>query len=739
MRTTLSKVRCALPTLLSCLFALQACGGGGGAASQDDTTSAAALGSKGASTPSPISGTAATPSNNSRSRVVTSTTLTVRAYAQLAANIGPQVQVRIGGVTVGTFEVRSTEPRDFTVPATGLKAGVLVELVYLNDEVIDGQDRNLFVSYLSDGSDYVAPSQTGVVFDRGTGPAAFDGEDLMPGTEALRFGGALRVTWPTTGTEASSDEKLAASRFLQQASFGPTGATIDRVVAIGREGWISEQQSLPVVSSYLPYIQGKYDKGPAYQPLGFANYTPDWLTQTFWSNAVTAPDQLRKRTAHALHSIFVTSLVDSNLFHHARAHAQYLDTLDRLAFGNFRDLIEEVALSPVMGIYLSHIRNLKEDPATNRLPDENFARELMQLFTIGLVELNPDGTPRLDGQGRPIETYSNADVMALSKVFTGWSWGFDTNALTEYNFLWTWPDASTQGNARADIRRMKPYPGLHSTAEKRLFHGRANAVTIPAGTPPADAVRMALDTLFNHPNVGPFISRQLIQRLVNGNPSAAYVQRVASVFNNNGHNVRGDLGAVVRAVLLDAEARSVAPVEQGKLREPMLRLAHALRSFSALSSSGEFRLDQEPQGLGQRAHYMTSVFGYFRPGYTPPAVLLPGFTGTAPEFQIVDEASTANWINAVELLLREGFGWHGNLRDVTLPMSNEAALLSRTPEALLRQMELLLFGTRMSSELRKDLMDAMQGVAEGPANRDRSRARVALLVALAAPEYLIQR
>jgi uncharacterized protein (DUF1800 family) len=669
------------------------------------------------------------------------TTLTIRAHAQLAADFGPIVEVRIAGLAVGRFEVRALAAQDYLVPALGLRAGMEVELIYLNDQSLPGQDRNLFVAYISDGTEFVSPSQPGVLFDRGEGAAAFDGQNVVPGTQALREGGALRLTWPaSSAASAPSDDLMAASRFLQQASFGPTRSEAERVATLGYAAWIDEQQTLPVVTSYVPYIQGKYNLGPTYLPLAFVNYTPDWLTQKFWSNALTAPDQLRKRTAHALHSIFVTSLVDSNLFHLSRAHAQYLDTLDRLAFGNFRELIEEVALSPVMGIYLSHIRNPKEDLATHRLPDENFARELMQLFTIGLYELNPDGTPRLNSQGQPIETYNNADVMGLAKVFTGWSWGFDNNALTDYSFQWAWPDSASQGNARVDIRRMKAYPGLHSTAEKRFFSGKPNAATIPPYTSAPESVRIALDTLFRHPNVGPFISRQMIQRLVTSDPSPAYVQRVATVFNDNGQGVRGDLGAVVRAALLDTEARNPNAAASGKLREPILRLAHALRAFGARSASGEFLMAAEPPGLGQRAHYMSSVFGYFRPGYVPPQSLIPGFAGTAPEFQVVDEATTANWINAVELMLREGIGWHGTLRDVTLPLNAEAAVVERSPESLLRHLELLLFTGRMPAYLRKDVMDAMQGVGEAPQpQRDLARVRVALLIALTSPEYLIQR
>jgi len=716
---------------------LLACGGGDGAPATPGVAQASATAT---AATSPASASISTIFSRSAKSAVMSPTLTIRAHAQLAANVGPIVEVRIGGLAVGQFEVRSWVVQDYTVPSTGLRAGAQVELVYLNDGSVGSEHRNLFVAYISDGTNFVSPSQPGVLFDRGNGSAAFDGQDMVPGTEPLRESGALRLTWPASGTAAASDGLMDASRFLQKASFGPTRAEAERVATLGYTGWINEQLALPVVPSYLPYIQSKFNVGATNLPPNSVNYTPDWLTQKFWSNAVTAPDQLRKRTAHALHSIFVTSLVDSNLFHHARAHAQYLDTLDRLAFGNFRDLIEEVALSPVMGIYLSHMRNPKEDPATHRLPDENFARELMQLFTIGLHELNPDGTPRLNSQGQPIETYNNADVMAMAKVFTGWSWGFDNNALTDHNFLWTWPDAAAQGNARVDIRRMKPYPGQHSSAEKRLFAGKPHAVTIPAHTNAPEGVRIALDTLFRHPNVGPFFSRQMIQRLVTSNPSSAYVHRVAAVFNDNGQGVRGDLGAVVRATLLDTEARNPNPAATGKLREPVVRLAHAVRALGARSASGEFLMATELPGLGQRAHWMPSVFGYFRPGYVPPQSLLPGFAGTAPEFQTVDESTTANWINTVELMLRQGIGWHGSLPDVTLPLNSEAAILATSPEHLLRHLELLLFTGRMPAELRKDVIDAMQGMSEGPpSRRDPARVRVALLVALTSPEYLIQR
>jgi uncharacterized protein (DUF1800 family) len=495
---------------------------------------------------------------------------------------------------------------------------------------------------------------------------------------------------------------------------------------------------LPAKPDFVNYIQSKYDQGPEFRPPLGAKYTPEALENAFWLSSATSPDQLRKRVGFALHQIFVASQTDSNLYYLSRAYANYLDTLNKYAFGNFRTLIEEIALSPVMGVYLSHLRNQKEDPATNRLPDENFARELMQLFTIGLYELNADGSTRLNAQGLPIETYSNNDVMALAKVFTGWSWGFDDAQLNDYNFFYGWPDGASTGAARVDMRRMKAYPGQSSTAEKRLFSGTSHAVVIAVGTQPAEGLRLALDALFNHPNVGPFIGRQLIQRLVTSNPSPAYVNRVTQAFNDNGAGVRGDMAAVVRAILLDTEARTVpgngAADSMGKVREPILRVTHWMRTFGATSVSGEYTMPQELVDLRQRALHAPSVFNYFRPGYTPTHSAL-----AAPEMQIVDEGTTANWINLVERMLTEGLGWSGPVRDITTTLSTEKQLIATSPDALLDHLNLMLFAGQMSPALRRVLLDAMAGVDRGAANRDDARVKVAIYLALSSPEYLVQR
>ena len=723
--------------LSGALVLLSGCGGGGGDVSDPAEGSAQTLATRGGTIP--VMPSKAATSTDTAPPALVVPTMMVRAHANLAAQVGPIMELRIDGQVVGRLEVRSTVPTDHQMPAPGLRAGSRVDLAFVNNEAINGQDRDLFVAYLTDGKVFVTPGDAGVVFDAGTGTQAYDGQDVGPGRESLWGNGALRMTWPAPDAGSASPQDLAASRFLQQATFGPTLAEVARVRNIGVEAWINEQLALPAQPQYVAHIQSKFDQGSQFLPFTGTQYTPDWVAQRFWANAATAPDQLRKRMAWALQNIFVVSQAEANLFQQARAYAAYLDHIERLAFGNYRELLEEVALSPAMGIYLSHLRNAKEDPARHRTPDENFARELMQLFTIGLHELNEDGTPRLGAQGQPIETYSNSDVMALARVFTGWSWGYDNAQLTEQNFLYGTPDPSTRGAARVDVRRMKPYPGQWSTSEKRLFAGRPNAVVISAGTHPTDAVRTALDVLFAHPNVGPFISRQLIQRLVTGHPSPAYVKRVARVFNDNGRGVRGDLGAVARAILLDPEARQPGSADFGKIREPLLRVAHWMRSFDARSSSGQFLVTPDLHDLQQRALHMPSVFGYFRPGYVPPASLGVAAGITAPELQIVDESSVAHWVNLVEVLLREGLGWHGTNRDVIADFGPATALVTQSPNSLIGRLELLLLGRPMSPALRKDLMDAMQGVPDSSPVRDRQRAQVAIFLTLSSPEYLLQR
>ena len=666
--------------------------------------------------------------------------ITVRASGTLAANVGPLMQLRVNDVILGTVEVRSTTSTDYVFAVPRLPAGSRIDVVFLNDLNVNGQDRNLFVQYVKFEGYTLVPTAPTVQLDSGAGEAAFDGTNTLPGTGDLTSNGALRFTVPAAAApDTTLPAQYAASRFLQQASFGPTDADIWRLTTLPVATWLTEQMALPVTPDYVSYLQDKYDLGNDYRP-GGSQYTPTWVGQRFWATAATSPDQLRKRMAFALHQIFMVSQVDSNLYHQGRAYASYLDTLNQHAFGNFRTLLEDVALSPAMGLYLSHMRNRKEDPNTGRLPDENFAREVMQLFTIGLHELNNNGTPKLDARGNLIETYNNDDVMALAKVFTGWSWAFPDNQLTEQNYRWRSPDYSAANDQRFDLLKMKAYPGQHSPAEKRLFSGKVNAVVIPATSSAQDSLRIALDTLFRHPNVGPFIGRQLIQRLVTSHPSPAYVARVAAKFNDNGAGVRGDLAEVVRAVLLDSEARTAPTEDAGKLREPVLRVAHWMRSFAATSASGHYMMAYELDNQSQRALNASSVFGYVRPGYVPPNTVFATNSVTVPELQIVNESTTALWVNMAMRMAGGGLGWTGATQDVSSTLATLVALSTAgNVDGLIERINLLLFAGRMSAAMRQDLLDATTSVGGSTAASHLNRARVALFLALSSPEYLVQR
>jgi len=415
------------------------------------------------------------------------------------------------------------------------------------------------------------------------------------------------------------------------------------------------------------------------------------------------------------------------------------------AFGNFRTLLEDVTLHPMMGRYLTYLANQKEDAAGTRTPDENYAREVMQLMTIGLVELNADGTSRRNTAGQEIPAYTPEDIAGLAKVFTGISWYHPT------------PSANTffGGSANADrsVRPMIFYPAYHSTSQKAFL-----GTTIPASSTPdvAGDLRIALDRLFNHQNVGPFISRRLIQQLVTSNPSPAYVGRVAAVFANNGAGVRGDMAAVVRAILTDTEARDAANLgsaSYGKLREPVLRVTHWARAFSATSQTGNWLLTSTSANtlLAQSPLTSPSVFNFWRPGFTPPATSELGSRSlTAPEFQVVDEVTTASFVNVIHSVVDQGAGsvpTGGSGRDIRTAYASEVALAG-DPEALTERMNKLLFSGQMSSTLRSRIVAAVNTVSVPAATGSNqaqidtarlNRAKMAVFLSLISPEYLVQR
>jgi uncharacterized protein (DUF1800 family) len=367
------------------------------------------------------------------------------------------------------------------------------------------------------------------------------------------------------------------------------------------------------------------------------------VNDSMWLGMVNSQDQLRQRLMFALSQIFVVSLRDGSTYYLGNGLASYVDLLYANAFGNYRQLLEAVSLSPAMGSYLSHMYNRKEDTVTGAKPDQNFAREVMQLFSIGLWELNADGTLKLDAQGRPIPTYSTDDVVGVSRVLTGWAFDGATDShWSNYYGFWDFP-----ANA-AQERPMRANARYHSTLEKKFL-----GTTITAGgTPdPVGNLKILLDRLHSHSNTGPFISRQLIQRLVTSNPSREYVGRVSAVWANNGSGVRGDLRSVVKAILLDPEARSSASVTTpsfGKIREPILRMTQLMRVFKGRTDAdpdslgiGLWQYDRS-KGLWQTPLGAQSVFNFYQPGYPlrTPDMAQTGLV--APEMQITTQSSVAD-------------------------------------------------------------------------------------------------
>ncbi len=532
---------------------------------------------------------------------------------------------------------------------------------------------------------------------------------------------------PVPAPSPIATTELQVIRGLQQGSFGATPAQISQVSQRGLAAWIAEQRAMPLDPNFFERRVRAVGTDGA---LGAARR--DAFQHAFWERAATAPDQLRQRLTYALSQMFVISFQDSNIRNYAVGAASYYDMLQRHALGNYRDLLEGVSTHPMMGLYLTHIRNERSDGT--RMPDENYAREIMQLFSIGLVALNPDGTPVVPRR----EVYTNEDITGLAKVFTGWSWhdpsasgGLSTNA-NRFRRNGITPGGTDAG----ETQPMSPYPAFHSIEEKRFLGAQ-----VPAGvSDPRQSLRVALDTLFNHPNTAPFVSRQLIQRLVTSNPSPAYVRRVAAVFENNGRNIRGDLGAVTQAILLDPEALTPATgtTSAGKLREPVLRLAHWIRAFEAQPSAQGWTipfLDNPGTQLGQSPMNAPSVFNYYRPGYTPVGTPIAAANLVAPEFQITHETSVAGYANFMQGVTLNGIGGVRTSYTAELPLAVD-------PPRLVDHLNRLLAAGALDTTDRTLIVQAVQAVPlrVGQETVDQ-RARVALAVRLVmtSPAYLVQK
>jgi uncharacterized protein (DUF1800 family) len=524
-----------------------------------------------------------------------------------------------------------------------------------------------------------------------------------------------------------------AARFLAQATFGPTDADIERLRAIGYAAWIDEQLALPGSNAHQACLDAAAARGDG---------DDKDVVACFWRQAFTGRDQLRLRMAYALSQIFVISLADGDVDNFDRGVAAWIDQLAARGFGNYRDLLQYASLNPLMGLYLSHLANQRADVATGRVPDENYAREVMQLFSIGLVELNPDGRPRTGANGAGVETYTPADVSELAKVFTGWSWACPAPAERSC-FL------RGENNGRSDPdRALKPmiaYPAYHSP-EAKTFLG----LTIPAQTGPAESLRLALDRLAAHPNVGPFIGRQLIQRFTTSNPSPAYVQAVASAFANNGAGVRGDLGAVLKAVLMHPEARAVTNTS-GKVREPVLRLSAFVRAFPHRSVSGHYDIeltDNPATALAQAPMVAPSVFNFYRPGYVAPGTQSAARQMVAPELQIANETSVAGYVNFMRDSISQGVGFPAGAgltrRDLRADYAAELALANDVPRLVEHVVERLTYGA-MGAARRAEIASAVGSIAiPAPTSSAsqieaarRARVHAAILLTVAAPEFAV--
>ncbi|MDH3546202.1 MAG: DUF1800 domain-containing protein, partial [Gammaproteobacteria bacterium] len=489
-----------------------------------------------------------------------------------------------------------------------------------------------------------------------------------------------------------------------------------RVIDMGFDAWVDDQLRKPA-SLHFPFIRSL----PVVQPMGQMNAD---RVDIWFRNALFGEDQLRQRVAFALSEIFVVSQLGA-LNGRPYSTTSFYDVLVENAFANYRDLIEEVTLHPAMGVYLSMLGNEKPDPENNIRPDENYARELMQLFSIGLVELNQNGSEKLDAQNEPIPTYDQAIIEGFAHVYTGWTYAGSPV------FRGARPTRTNE------VIPMQLWPEFHDTGAKLLLNG----VTLPPGQTGDQDLADALDNIFGHPNVGPFIAIRLIQRLVTSNPSPAYVSRVAAVFNNNGAGVRGDMGAVVKAILLDAEARPAEPMEiDGKIKEPLLRLTQLWRNYDAASASGRYPYGFAYILFGQGPLQSPSVFNFFSPFYAP-AGEIRNNSLVAPELEIATE-----YLNTLitNFMFCQAFFWNQTAAPTCGPVSDDTVLIDTSEEvALAGNVEALidrvadkLMAGNISTTLRNEIAGM---IALIPEDQDVLRAAEAVYLVVTSPEFAYQR
>jgi uncharacterized protein (DUF1800 family) len=469
------------------------------------------------------------------------------------------------------------------------------------------------------------------------------------------------------GTSANTLSASAAARLLEQSTWGANPASLSHVQAVGMQAFLNEQFAAPV-STY---------------PAPGTDDDMSFVQKRLFTNALTGQDQLRQRVAWGLSQIMVASAVKIN---NPSAFVLWQNMFQNDAFGNFSTLLTDVTLSPVMGNYLDMVNNDK--PGNGVDPNENYAREVLQLFSIGLEELNPDGTLQLDGSGNPIPTYTQDTIEGFAHTFTGWTYPTKAGATARFR------------NPEYYGGPMIPFDSHHDTGTKLLLNG----TTLPAGGTAQADLTAALQNIFNHPNVGPFISRQLIERLVTSNPSPEYVGRVAAVFADNGTGVRGDLKAVVTAILLDTEARrgddpaQVQPSD-GKLKEPVLFIANLLRAMNGMSDGAS--LSDRASDMKEPPFFSPSVFNFYHPDH-----MIDGTNLFGPEFEIFDTSTDIARINFVNSLA------YGSVSSTTTVDISGYVPLAANPDQLVTAVAAVMLHGQVSDSMRATLVTTLSGISD---------------------------
>jgi uncharacterized protein (DUF1800 family) len=534
------------------------------------------------------------------------------------------------------------------------------------------------------------------------------------------FSEPLQVTNPNPGSSSSNSisaqvigaaavSATAAARFLDQTSFGPTATTISHVELIGLQAALTEQFNQGTTQFSEP-------PSPDTAVCGFTNWRctqSEFLNVAVWGN-----DQFRQRVAMALSEIFVAPIVQDN------AMPFYLNTLAGDAFTNYRTIMQDATLSPAMGDYLNMVNSGK--PPTGQIANENFGRENMQLFSLGVNLLNSDGSLQTDGSGNPIPTYTELQVEAFARAYTGWTFAnADGSSPSNFNYTSNW------------LHLMVPVESKHDTTSKTLLNG----TTLPAGQTAELDLKGALDNIFAHPNIGPFVSRQLIQHLVSGDPSPAYVARVSAVFADNGSGVRGDMKAVLTAIIMDPEARAgdvqtgdqadTSPaVDGGHLREPLLWTMNLLRGLNAAQTPANSYsyvnfMSSTLTSVGEAPFNQASVFNYF-----PPSYIIPQTTLNAPEFSLENTGSVVPRMSIADKVIHN----EDSAPVIDLSATSVIGQQASDPTQLVDYLGMLFMHSQMPSDMRTALIETITAI---PATDLQSRAEVAVFLVVTSSQYKI--